>query len=407
MVSSFDLSSQLIHRLRTGHPVLFTDQSDIDPGSDIPTVDITTPGRGNLDDVVIRTSRLTRPPSVPPFADVDLSTQLGDKRGTGVIPFKDPLFLPSQLRCGSDEDHRIGLSFGSVLSGMPINIECNRYGEMMEEMISSHSPPTIFRWSPEVHDFDISLLKRSNGVEIVISQPGPIGTCGQQSDRGDIYLDFPIHHPELKKGKDLKDMIKMIRQVNKGPIIGTISASDIDSDLDYLLVSGIDCVHVICGDNSTLSSGGQDPFSRDILTTLVEMKKHFDTFLSRKEGVKLMISGPFLDSYDIFKALCFGADIVGLDHVITSSMKLIESGSFSRSSQGSMEEGSGWDMIGEYIHNLHLSFSRELNILCGSLGVRSRKDLNEDLLEATTYEAAACTGLPLYGHGERLGMWKH
>ncbi|MCK5774310.1 MAG: hypothetical protein KAH57_11025, partial [Thermoplasmata archaeon] len=273
--------------------------------------------------------------------------------------------------------------------------------------ISSYEPQTIFRWLPGSNKIYLDLISRSDGVEISLSNNNPLPLPDLDWSQEGPYAKCPSVHPEINKGKDFKDMVQMIRQINQGPMIGTLSASDIDSDLDYLLVSGVDCVHVVCGDNTSLLSGSVDPFSRDILSTIVEINKHFDTFLSKKDGVQLMISGPFLDANDILKALCMGADLVCLDFAISRSMRLISEGYVTTKKQEYDREKIGWDLIGEYINNLFLSFSRELSILLGALGIRSKSELDPKFLRAISYDSAAVTGLPLVGYGDKLGMWRH
>lgn len=407
MVGIRDISTQLIYRMKTAEPVLYrcaieryhADHDDI--------LEIEYPKRSVLDSIVMETSKLARVPHVAPPYDHDIRTIIGRDRTKKEIDMKIPFLLPSNLPMNDEEEYLLGASLGGVLSGLPISIQNDRYGGMMRDMISSYKPQIIFKWTPGVSNIDLDLMSRSDGVEIDLSRNNPLPIPDLNWYSKGPYAKGPSVHPEIKKGKDLKDMVQMIRQINEGPIICTLSASDIDSDLDYILVSGVDCIHVICGDNVSLQSGAVDPFSRDILSTTVEVGKHFDTFLSKKEGVKLMISGPFLDANDILKALCMGADCIGLDYAISQSMRLIKGGYVDPDNIEYDRDVIGWDMIGEYINNLILSFSRELSILFGALGIRSKKDLTPALLRAATYDSAAVTGLPLIGYGEKLGIWRH
>ena len=407
MVGNHGISNQLIYRMKTAEPVLYRGEVDIDHTSHDEIFMVEYPNRSILDSVVIETSKLARTPYFAPPYGPDIGTVIGHGRTKKKIEMKIPFMLPSNLPMYDDEEYLLGASLGGVLSGSPISIHNDRYGDMMRDMISSYRPQTIFKWAPGLNDIDLDLMSSSDGVEISLSKNNPLPVPVLDWDSKGAYAKYPSVHPEITTGKDLKDMVQMIRQVNQGPIIGTLSASDVESDLDYLLVSGVDCVHVICGDNIYLRSGAVDPFSRDILSTLVEIKKHFDTFLSRKEGVKLMISGPFLDANDVLKALCMGADIIGLDYAISRSLILIKEGYISNEQVGYDREIIGWDIIGEYINNLFLSFSRELSILLGALGIRSKNDLDPKLLRSVSYDSAAVTGLPLIGYGEKLGMWRH
>jgi len=102
-----------------------------------------------------------------------------------------------------------------------------------------------------------------------------------------------------------------------------------------------------------------------------------------------------------------GADCIGLDYAISQSMKLIKGGYISPDDLEDDQDIIGWYLVGEYIHNLILSFSRELTILLGALGIRSKKDLTPALLKAVNYYTASITGLPLIGYGDKLGMWRH
>ena len=306
-----------------------------------------------------------------------------------------PFLLPYSHFKLEDRETILGMTLGQALSGMPVTLTSEGKNEEIRKIFDAYKPKKMVRWTPLRENVDLPSIKKADLVGLAMEEEG-------------ISKEFKVDqrlHPEIRWGKDLLGMVRMLREVVDCPILVHINASDVSRDIDYVLVSEVDGVIIDFPNPFSFSSGSLTCSlgNQDLAGTIVEAVNHFRTFMAGENGVKLIVNGPFFDPADILKALCMGADIVGLDHAVAMLVNLI----LTSHGGGDDIKGPSWDVIGESIQNMVGSYKVDINDLMRILGLTDWQGLNRNMLVAKTYDSASVTGLPLKGFGRPLPMWKH
>jgi len=390
-----DILTVLRTRMEKGFPAPYNENLPGEPlGYD------GTLNRGLLDELALNCTRLDRPHRSEKSQNQNISIGKNDENP---LSFKSPIYPSFPPGTDKDDDIRTGTYLGHMMQDIPVYSCENNTTSQITQLLGSYDHSEILVFGPHRENVTLENIMKADAIELDLSIPiGDIPSLQYQGGPKEFYPSTP-NNPELRSGKDIKDLVAMIRELGHVPVICTIDSQCIDKDMDYLLISEIDAVKVRCGrhplDGFLFSPYGR---SMDPVTSLIRLNDHLKTFSAREKGIKVIIDGPILTGNDIILLKCLGADMVVLDTTVELALGLLIKGE-----TVGMGDQVKWDVIGEYLNNLFSSLNLEYGLLCNDLGLNVEGMFKEEMVTALTYEAAARTGLKLDGYGDRLSMWKH
>lgn len=332
--------------------------------------------------------------------------------GEKSLNFNNRLFLSKPPIAYQNEDLSLGVSLGCALSNIPIPLGPALGSSNERDLIKSYDPSIVFQLSPYRDDLDIDLMRGSNCIDLKISDNPMSIEPLYFADKKGRYHRSPRILPEIRKKRSLDKFIEMIREMIDVPVIVTISANDISTGIDQVLVADPDAIRIVTDSYSPLDlTDNGDSFKRDPVSSLSALNEHLDTFKSRKRGLKVIVDARIENTSDVVKLLCLGADGICIDHLVKKIIldqisahddkdRYIE---FAKVYEGSYD----WASIGEAISNRILAIQKDLRSQIHSLGIDDVDELNSELLRAATYDSAALSGLKMAGREMPLAMWRH
>ena len=314
---------------------------------------------------------------------------IGKDRVVRPIDLGRSMFIPPHITRSSNDDIHLGISLGACLSNMNLNIHREPKDKLIE-LIGSYHPPTILDLSEARREMNISILKSSDCIWVELSEPEP----GPYLVSNTARIEKPS---EIRSKKDLIHYISLLKEIADVPVIVSLRGMDVMLDLDSILVTEADAIHISCGYDIDGKEGPSfNGLTSEPVSTLIEANKHLKTFRSNDKGVKLLISGPFRNGFDIAKMIALGADMVGIDMPIQK--KMIE-----LNKNGKVD----WATIGESIEQTIGSIQKEIDQCVDLVCPNGMIDLDRSRLHVDNYHTAALTGLPLAGYGQEIPFWRH
>ncbi len=340
-----------------------------------------------LDSIRFTSSTLKRKGSCP---DENMEKYIiGEGRVVRPIDLGRSMFIPPHITRSSSEDIHLGVSLGACLSHMNLNIH-REPKNRLKDLIGSYHPPTILDLSEARSEMNISMMKSSGCIWIELSdpEPGPYLV----SDTARIKKPY-----EIRSNKDLIHYVSLIKEIVDVPIIVSLRGMDVMLDIDSVLVTEADAIHISCGYDIDGKEGPSfNGLTSEPVSTIIEANKHMKTFRSSDKGVKLLISGPFRNGFDIAKMIALGADMVGIDMPIQKKMIGLN-----------RDRAEDWATIGESIEQTISSIQKEMDQCVDLVCPNGMVDLDRSRLMVDNYHTAALTGLPLAGYGQEIPFWRH
>jgi len=330
-----------------------------------------------LDQISFVTSDLNAPEVKGPTKN---GLVIGKVDSSAAVMFDEPFMIDLNEHDGLSTEFMLGVATACTMKGWPIFLK-GRIGPQMRELFTSQRTRTIYRFDGRRNDLDLMMLK------------------------GSTILELPIHDsnnekmPELTNGKDLGDLVLMLRELRAGPIMTSIRCTSVDIDMETVLHAEPDCVlmtspKVLTGPNGTFSN----PIPCPIVHSLITTNKHLDIMGARKKGVKLITSGEIRGPLDAVKLLCLGADGLCIgNHILREISR--------PTTEGMALEEMDWSLIGERTMEAIETFRRDIGRIMSALNLSSYSQLTPQRLVALSYNSASITGLPLAGYGSVLPMW--
>lgn len=330
---------------------------------------------------------------IPPTAQDGESNDrftIGINRVKSPISFKEGLFIPPGFTRDIAAKTRIGISLGSCLSGMNLNVH-GSIDKDTRDLIRSYSPKVILDLTSARKEIDQEMFDLADCIWLDISGSEP-HTGNEKHIRKNMIP------PEIDKKKDLIHLVSMLKELKEIPLIVSIKGTDVKNDMDNVLVTEADGIHISCGYDLTGKSGpAYYGLTSEPVSTAIEAIKHMDVFRSREKGVKLLLSGPVRNGADHLKLSAIGADLIGPEIIMTDMLHGFEK-------DPSLME---WDVVGEGLDTLLNQLREDISINLGNLNKRSINDLSRSDLQVDNYHAAAVTGLPVMGYGREIPFWRH
>jgi len=305
------------------------------------------------------------------------------------------LFTTGQSMKDLPEGARLGIALGCSLAGMIVNIGIDDPIELME-LIDAQSPRTMFRLGPDRMWLDPSHMRNGGIIELDIL------------DRTKTDVDGKVEKMvEVTNGKDLINLVHMLKMLLGKELILNIHSMDLESDIDHYLVTGADGLMVRCYPGLLDPSSSPDPVASTIIAS-----DHMMIFHSKEKGVKLQINGPVRNGSDVVKLIALGADMIGLDHfthefLVTYLSVKDGSGDANIMDVSSYPEDLDWAEIGELFGNILEDLKNDIRETLSLLNISSKEELDRSILTTDSYDTASITGLKLLGFGSPLPIWRH
>jgi hypothetical protein len=314
---------------------------------------------------------------------------IGENRVEKPLVLKNRLFLPPHITRSAGKEKLLGISLGSCLAGCNLNIH-SKPDKDFNEIAKIKDSPRFLDIISTSRDIDHDVLRRCDLLWLEVGIP-------EYGHRRETKNEIEYLPSELDEPKDLIHLVDLYREMLNIPLVVSIKGLDVRADMDNILVTSADAVHISSGyEISNNDNFHESGIFSDPVTSIVETMKHMETFKSKTKGVKLLVSGPLRNSTDIIKVLALGADGVGLDFLIDDVLSSIMAD----------KRDVDWSMIGELVQNRIVETLNNIENDLEVIGCRF-EDLNSEMLVVDDYHSAAMTGLPLAGYGLEIPFWRH
>ncbi|MBN1389167.1 MAG: hypothetical protein JXA22_00835 [Candidatus Thermoplasmatota archaeon] len=320
-----------------------------------------------------------------------VSVKIGKKERArrSEVPF--PFLTTASLMKSLPNNARLGIALGQAMSGIPLNIYPGVPPEIYE-ILKTHRPGTVVCFGPDRQDIDIDMLKSADLTEIEIM------------DMSDIP---PRLVPEVRKGKDIIRLVDMIKEASDAPILMSIDQEQLNSDIDFYLVSDIDIIGLRCGDLSV-----EHCDSRMMLASVIGLLRKMEVFKSVEKGLQVMLNGYLMTSEDMVKMMAFGVDLICLDLLTMDFIKAYLRNKMNipvgeRIDLEDHDDSLDWAEIGEMYSEWMTMLSEGIRDTLAELNIGSVADLGPDRLVTSDYNTSAITGIPLAGFEAQVPFWRY
>jgi glutamate synthase (NADPH/NADH) large chain len=366
-------------------------------------------------------SKFGKDPNV--VSKINLRTFIGDKHGGKPLDLSMPVMI-APMSFGALSPHmKVALGIASRLSGISENSgEGGMYSHERAEARQLIAQCLAGRLGWNVHD-----MKRSDGVEIYISQGAKPGLGGQlmaskltkeiAAIRGipaGMDLRSPSRHPDILGGDDLIMKVQEFREAVgwRVPVSIKIGAGRIRDDVKIALKDGLDFIE-LDGLQGGTGAAGNEVLEYVGIPTMAALQEALDGLkeIDAEGKLPVVIMGGIKDGFDAAKAVALGAAAVGL-----GTPMLIAGGCI-----GCMQCSVGYcpvgvatqepDHVQRYrtetralmMHHYLEALRWQMAAITQALGYDDIHKLSRDDLVALTPEAATLTRLPYQpGYREQL-----
>ncbi|MEE9464384.1 MAG: FMN-binding glutamate synthase family protein, partial [Candidatus Neomarinimicrobiota bacterium] len=345
---------------------------------------------------------------------VNLRTFIGDKHGAKPLDLSMPVMIAPMSFGALSPPMKTALGIASRLSGISENSgEGGMYSNERAEARQLIAQCLAGRLGWNVHD-----MKRSDGVEIYISQGAKPGLGGQlmaeklteeiAAIRGipaGMDLRSPSRHPDILGGDDLIMKVQEFREAVgwRVPVSIKLGAGRIRDDIKIALKDGLDFVE-LDGMQGGTGAAGNEVLEYVGIPTIAAIMEALDGLaeIDATGQLPIVLMGGIKDGVDAVKAIALGATAVGL-----GTSMLIAGGCITcmQCSVGSCVGGLATqktDHVDRYaaehralqMHSYLESIRWQMASIIHALGHNDVRQLSRQDLVALTPEAAAMTRRP-------------
>jgi len=345
---------------------------------------------------------------------VNLRTFIGDKHGGKPLDLSMPVVIAPMSFGALSPPMKTALGIASRLSGITENTgEGGMYSQERAEARQMIAQCLAGRLGWNVHD-----MKRSDGVEIYISQGAKPGLGGQlmaekltkeiAAIRGipaGMDLRSPSRHPDVLGGDDLIMKVQEFREAVgwRVPVSIKLGAGRIRDDIKIALKDGLDFVE-LDGLQGGTGAAGSEVLEYVGIPTIAAIQEALDGLeeIDAAGQLPIILMGGIKDGVDAVKAIALGATAVGL-----GTSMLIAGGCITcmQCSVGSCVIGSATqdlELVKRYevekralqMHRYLEAFRWQMASITHALGYSDVRQLSRKNLVALTPEAATLTRLP-------------
>jgi glutamate synthase domain-containing protein 2 len=345
---------------------------------------------------------------------VNLRTSIGDRHEGKPLDLSMPVMIAPMSFGALSGEMKVALGIASRLSGISENSgEGGMYSNERAEARQLIAQCLAGRLGWNIHD-----MKRSDGVEIYISQGAKPGLGGQlmaskltkeiAAIRGipaGMDLRSPSRHPDILGGDDLIMKVAEFREAIgwRVPVSIKLGAGRIRDDVKIAFKDGLDFIE-LDGLQGGTGAAANEVLEYVGIPTIAALQEALDGLreIDAEGQLPIVIMGGIKDGFDAVKAIALGATAVGL-----GTPMLIAGGCIScmHCSVGSCPLGIATqepDHVKRFdseeraiaMHRYLEAFRWQMAAIIHALGHNDVRQLSQDDLVALTPEAAVMTRLP-------------
>ncbi len=345
---------------------------------------------------------------------VNLRTSIGDRHGAKPLDLSMPVMIAPMSFGALSPPMKAALGIASRLSDISDNSgEGGMYSQERAEARQLIAQCLAGRLGWNIHD-----MRRSDGVEIYISQGAKPGLGGQlmaekltpeiAAIRGipaGMDLRSPSRHPDILGGDDLIMKVQEFREAVgwRVPVSIKLGAGRIRDDIKIAYKDGLDFVE-LDGLQGGTGAAGNEVLEYVGIPTLAALQEALDGLeeIDATGKLPIVLMGGITNGADAVKALALGASAVAM-----GTSMLIAGGCIScmQCSVGNCVVGMATqepehvkryeiEKRAEGMHRFLEAFRWQMASITHALGCSDFRQLSRDSLVAVTPEAAFLTRLP-------------
>jgi hypothetical protein len=343
----------------------------------------------NLRSHTLMDSIMLAPPtmtSAKDFEEIDIMVEIGTAAVEKKMQLDSPIFVcqpPYKPVRPLSQSMQLGASIAGT------------FADMGEELTIEHdNAKNLAYWTPDRNS--VSSLFNAHAIKFQLNK-----------------FKSPRTHLDVENAADIKKHVELLREATKYqvPIIMEFSTRDVYGDIMMAAEFEVDAV--------MLTDFGEHPFgmggnASPNLALFAQARKAMKDCNASKKGMKLLMAGDFRSSVDVFKAICLGADMVGMVYppLVIMGCETCEecseegciSGIFNASKHTKkLAWKPGGERVGAYLN----STAEELKQLISMSGHESVAELSDEDIRALTYDVASVTGITMAGYEKPLPIWMH
>lgn len=349
-----------------------------------------------------------------PAGRVNLRTFIGGKHGARALDLSMPVMIAPMSFGAVSPRMKEALGIASRLSGISENTgEGGMYSVERAEARQLIAQCLSGRLGWNIHD-----MKRSDGLEIYISQGAKPGLGGQlmaskltreiAEMRGipaGMDLRSPSRHPDILGGDDLIMKVLEFREAVgwRLPVGLKLGGGRTRDDVKIAFKDGLDFIE-LDGLQGGTGAAGNEVLEYVGIPTIAALMEAVDGLseIDAQGKLPIVLMGGVHSGVDVAKAIALGAAAVGIG---TSMLIAGGCNGCMRCSSGECPLGIATQdpkLVGRFdtperalmMHRYLESIRWQLSVLIGGLGYGDIRDLSRDDLVALTPEAAEMTRLP-------------
>ncbi len=350
-----------------------------------------------------------------PISKVNMKIEVGGLNGANPLELSMPVMIAPMSYGALSRSTKLAIGKASTLSGIAENT-----GEGgMSDAQRDTAEKLIFQMLGGRLGWNIHDMRRANALEIYISQGAKPGLGGQlmakkvtkelAEIRGipkGIDLRSPSRHPDILGADDLVIKIEECREATdyKLPISVKLGAGRIGDDIKIAAKDGFDFIE-LDGMQGSTGAGSAEVSEFVGVPTLAAITEAVDALkeIGKSKDIQIVLMGGIRDGVDAVKALCLGADAVGLGTSIILAGGCIacmqchvgQCVTGIATQDPEHEKRYKPDIEAWNIHRYLEGVRWQIAAITYALGYSDVSQLSRDDLVALTPEAAAMTQLPL------------
>lgn len=363
----------------------------------------------SFDDLVFTPAQLGRMP-IDYFREKILSETTIGKNSERPLKLKIPILIGAMSFGAVSKEVKIALAKASSIVGTAANT--GEGGMLPEER--KNAKYLIAQYSTGRFGVDEDYIKKADAIEIKIGQsakPNQGGLLPKEKVTKEIAklrrvpmgkdIHSPPAHPDIKNIKDLKKKVDWLRNLNKGPIIIKLAATDVENDVKLAVKAGPDVIAIdgLGGGTAAAPKVMLNNFGVPTLSALVRARKTLDKLKAKQE---LLIGGGLNSGADAAKALALGADgvFMAMPMLVAMGCTYCRKCYLGKCPVGITTQNPELKKkldpkAAEHVTNFINACTEEAKMAAAACGKRNIHDLNRKDLRALDLAVSKITGIPL------------
>jgi len=367
-------------------------------------------GKIGFDNLVFIPSQLSIIP-IDYFRENIISETIIGKNSEKPLKLKIPIMISAMSFGALSKEAKIALAKASSLVGTAANT--GEGGMLPEER--KNAKLLVAQYSSGRFGVDEEYIKKADAIELKFGQsakPNQGGLLPKDKVTEEIAkirkvplgqdIHSPPYHPDIKNVNDLKKKVDWLRDLNDGPIIIKIAATDVEKDVKIALKANPDVIAIdgLGGGTGAAPKVLLHEFGIPAVSALVKARKVLDKAKAKQE---LIIGGGFNIGAEVAKALSLGADVVFMASALLVAMgctycKMCYLGKCPlgiTTQDPELRKRVNIEEASKKVANFLTACSEEVKMVAATFGYKNIHQLNRSGLRSLDLTVSQITGIPL------------